>query len=570
MGWTRAAATILAATGCWGPLAAPQLAAQEITTVYTARNILTMEPSQPTATAVAVQHGEILSVGDLESLAPWLEGRDHRIDHRYSNAVLMPGLIDNHLHPLMAALLLPMVFITPEPWELPRGAVPATLGRQAYLAALARAESETASGRWLFTWGYHGLFHGPISRDDLDALSPERPMVVWHRSFHEVYLNSAALDELGLNNSKTEAHPQVDLAAGHFYENGLSLALEKLTPMILSSEWLGNGLEATRQLIHRGGITTTADMGTGMMTGSVAGDLAIMKPFLGREEIPFRTLLIPVAGDQVGDESLPDTGSEKILHLQKHIKLLADGAFFSQLMQMGPPGYIDGHHGEWLTEPDTLLARAREYWRAGYTLHVHANGDAGIGATLDVLETLLSETPRVDHRFTLHHYGYSTPEQARRVARLGAGVSANPNYLFVLSDRYGEVGLGEDRASQISRLGSVVRAGAPVSLHSDLTMAPSQPLFLAWIAANRLSSSGRLHAPEERLSLDQALRAITTDAAFALRMEDQIGSIRAGKRADFTVLDRDPTRGGREGLRDVRVLETVFGGKPYPFEPLTR
>merc|ERR1712034_6465 len=218
-------------------------------------------------------------------------------------------------------------------------------------------------------------------------------------------------------------------------------------------------------------------------------------------------------------------------------------------------------------EPAALEAAARVYWNAGYTIHVHANGDEGVDATLDVLQTLLDEKPRFDHRFTLHHYGYSTPEQARRLAALGAAVSANPNYLYVLADKYGEQGLGPDRASQMSRLGSVVRAGASVSLHSDLTMAPSQPLFLAWVAANRQSVSGKVHAPGEKLTALQAIEAVTREAAFAIQMDDEIGTLRAGKRADFTVVDRDPTAIPPSDLRDVVIEATIFEGRPYPIEP---
>ncbi len=552
-------------------------AAQEILTVFTARKIVTMEPSLPSAEAIAVQRGRIVSLGSLESLAPWLESREHRIDRRFDDAFLMPGLIDNHLHPLMAALLLPMDFITPDDWDLPDGRVQGVQDRDAYLARLTELEASTPTGLPLFTWGYHALFHGKLGRADLDALSRQRPIIVWHRSFHEIYMNSAALEAAGITPEIVGEHPQVDLANGHFFETGAGVALAALSEELFAPARLKLGLEMLRELVHRGGITTMADMAAGLMTGSVENDLALMRTALDNDQTPFRTLLVPegagaavAAGSNAAAllqiEALADTGSTRLLHARKQVKLLADGAFFSQLMQMGPPGYIDGHHGEWLMEPDALLAAARTYWNAGYTIHVHANGDEGVGATLDVLKTLLEEKPRFDHRFTFHHYGYSTPEQDRQLANLGAGVSAQPNYLHVLADTYSRLGMGEDRASQLTRLGSLQRAGASVSLHSDLTMAPSQPLFLAWIAATRISSSGRVWAENERLTVEQALRAITSEAARAIRMENEIGSLRAGKRADFTVLDRDPLQTPALQLRDIRIRATVFEGRVYPIE----
>ncbi len=557
---------------------APAAAAQDQLTVFTARTIVTLEPAQPTATAVAVQGGRIVSLGSLEELEPWLAGRDYRLDRSFEGSILMPGLIDNHLHPLLAALLLPMDFVTPDDWNLPDGRVEAVHGQDAYRARLRELEASTPPGQPLYSWGYHQLFHGPLERADLDAISEDRPIVVWHRSFHEIYMNSAALADAGLTAEAIGDHPQVDFAAGHFYETGSRVAMAALAPKIFAPARMGQGLLMLRELAHRGGITTMADMAAGLMTGSVEGDRAIMAGVLESEDTPFRTLLVPEAGGLslvlgsneaalANIEALPETGSPRLMHARKQVKLLADGAFFSQLMRMGPPGYIDGHHGEWLMEPAALEAAARVYWNAGYTIHVHANGDEGVDATLDVLQTLLDEKPRFDHRFTLHHYGYSTPEQARRLAALGAAVSANPNYLYVLADKYGEQGLGPDRASQMSRLGSVIRAGASVSLHSDLTMAPSQPLFLAWVAANRQSVSGKVHAPGEKLTALQAIEAVTREAAFAIQMDDEIGTLRAGKRADFTVVDRDPTAIPASELRDVVIEATIFEGRPYPIEP---
>ncbi len=569
-------ATILAPCVLLLALLAPATSAADDIVVYTARRIVTMEASQPDATAVAVRDGMILSVGSEASLEPWLAGQPHRFDRCFEQQVLLPGLIDNHLHPLLGALLLPMTFITPEDWTLPDGVHPGVDGAEAYRRRLRAAEAALPAGAWLDTWGHHPLFHGPITRSDLDEISRERPIVIWHRSFHETVLNSKALELAGLTKELIGDHPHVDLDNGHFFETGNTFPLRAMGARLLAPERLGRGLSILRELAHQGGITTMADMATGLMTGSLAGDTALIRQGLDGDDVPFRTWLVGApatlqvfekegaAAARQALESTPDTGSNRVRPLRRHVKLLADGAFFSQLMQMGPPGYIDGHHGEWLMEPALLESTAREFWNAGYTIHVHANGDAGVAATLDVLATLQAERPRPDHRFTLHHYGFSTSEQAKRLAALGAAVSANPNYLYVLADRYSSHGIGPDRASQMSRLGALVRAGVPVSLHSDLTMAPASPLFLAWVATNRRSMGGTLHAPEERLSAEQALASITIDAAFPLGLENEIGSIRAGKRADFTVVDQDPLATPVSQWRRLRVLATVFDGRAYP------
>jgi len=263
-------------------------------------------------------------------------------------------------------------------------------------------------------------------------------------------------------------------------------------------------------------------------------------------------------------ENLPERNTHR-LRWVKQVKFLADGAFYSQLMQM-QDGYIDGHKGEWIMPPDELEQAARVFWNKGFQIHVHVNGDLGMKVTLDVLEKLLQESPREDHRFTLHHTGYFTQEQAKRIAKLGAAVSAQPYYLHALGDKYAEVGLGPERAHYMLRLKSLIDNGVKVSLHSDFTMAPAEPLRLAWVAVNRLSASDKVLGPEECVTVEQALRMVTIDAAYAIRMEDKIGSIATGKMADFTVLEQDPYKVDPVKLKDIPIWGTVFEGRLFPIK----
>ena len=158
----------------------------------------------------------------------------------------------------------------------------------------------------------------------------------------------------------------------------------------------------------------------------------------------------------------------------------------------------------------------------------------------------------------------STPEQVRRIADLGALVSANIYYLHELGDAYWKHSIGFERASQMARLGTVAQYGIPTALHSDFIMAPAQPLNSAWVAVNRISESGAVLAPDERLTIDQAMRANTNDPANVLGMEHQIGSMRAGMNADFTALESDPYQTAPEALRDIPIWGTVFEGQPAP------
>jgi predicted amidohydrolase YtcJ len=334
-----------------------------------------------------------------------------------------------------------------------------------------------------------------------------------------------------------------------------------------------DGLARLREVVWHGGHTTIGDMAVGMF-GSLEQERQTLVDVLDNPDTPFR-IHMTARGAQRGEgaervdenlariSALPESNTDRVFFTD-HVKLFTDGGFFAELMQLQAPGFIDGHHGEWLMVPEQFEQAARVYWNAGMRIHVHCTGDLGLELALDVLEKLQFERPRFNHRYTIEHFGVSTPEQCRRIADLGALVSANVYYLYELADAYWKHSIGFERASAMARLGTLVSHGVPVALHSDFTMAPAQPLNSAWVAVNRMSESGQVMAAPERLTLHQAMRAITIDAAYMLGMEDQVGSIRTGKKADFCVLEADPYQESVTELRDIPIWGTVFEGQPFP------
>lgn len=552
--------------------------------IFVARRIHTMDDSLPEATAVGVIGERIVAVGDLESMAPWREGREVEVDERFRDKVLMPGLIDNHIHPFLGALLMPMEIIAPEAWRMPDGSVvPAVRTPGEYLERLkARLAAKPDKEDWFISWGYQPSLHGRLARPELDRLCPDRPMILWQRSFHETYMNTKALAKLGLSANKVAANPQIEWEQGHFFETGNKMVTGLLLPYFMRHEWYHKGLAMTGSLMHQGGITTAADMLFGAL--NPAYEIEALRAAFGLGTLPLRVINIPdarsfsnraagktmgppdtplefAAGLAVIDEVRKQAGPR--LWFPKAIKLFADGAMFSQLMQMKQPGYIDGHHGEWLMSPEVLAEGVRVFWNAGYQIHVHVNGDGGMDAVLSAVERAQAEKPRFDHRFHAHHVGCCTAAQVTRMAALGVHASVNPYYVHALADDYSLFGLGSERASQIVRAGSMLRAGMRVSFHSDFMMAPPEPLLLAWCAATRITRNGKVVSPEEQLTLHQALRGVTIDAAWALGLEGEIGSIAAGKRADFAILEDDPFELGVDRLKDVRIAGTIFEGQPH-------
>ena len=226
-------------------------------TVYTAKAIHTMNPSLPLATAVAVCDDTIIEVGSMESLRPWLDAHPHAIDARFADKVIMPGFIDPHLHPSMAALLLPMHFITAMDWKLPWQDVAAVRGQNAFIDRLTTIENAMSDPEEpLFTWGYHPIWHGVMDRDLINGFSSERPVIIWHRGFHSLVVNDAAVRWMKLDEADLERHPQIDAKTGKFFETGLAVAFHSMNPYLLGAERFAGGMEKLRQCVHHGGQTT--------------------------------------------------------------------------------------------------------------------------------------------------------------------------------------------------------------------------------------------------------------------------------------------------------------------------
>ena len=547
-------------------------------TVFVAKKIITMERDNPTATAVAVAGDRILAAGSLDEVKAALGARPYLVDETFADKVVMPGLIDQHLHPVLGALTLAVEVIAPEDWVLPGKTYKAAETPEDYHARLKAAVAASKNLReWFFTWGYHPLWHGKLTRADLNAISATRPIGVWHRSCHEFFLNDAAIAALGVTEAATKGKgewgDQVDFPNGHFWEGGLNFIIGPMFKELASPERLAFGLKQMVAYLHSNGVTAYNEPGA-LYTPDM---WVLYEEILGAPGTPmYATFLADGRGilDRVGlDKGLaaveeqiavsPAGPGKKLMFLPKQIKFFADGAIISQLMQM-KDGYLDGHKGEWIMPPEQLGERARLFWNAGYQLHIHVNGDLGLDVVLDTLEKLMAENPRADHRTVIVHFANSTEEQVGRIARLGAIVSANPYYPVGFADKYGEFGLGPQRADVMVRAKSVLRHGVPLSYHSDLPMGPAAPLALASFGVNRITPSDRVAGPEQRISVDDALRAVTIEAAYSWRQEDRIGSIAPGKIANFTVLEDDPYAVDPIKLKDVPVWGTVFEGAVYP------
>jgi len=540
-------------------------------TIYFNGSILSMEGDTPEyLKAVATKGDKILQIGTLEELETVVNDSTQLINLEQN--VLLPGFIEPHLHPLLATILIQTDIIAFNDWDLPNGQFLGVKNQEDYLARLDEVmASHQSIQEPIITWGFHQLYHGEIDRATLDARYGNQPVIIWQYSFHEVIMNSAAIQLLKIDEATAGSHPQVELAKGRFFEKGMMyIAGPKLMAILLSPERAVQGLQLTAQAIQKGGVTTIADMAMPLL--SLEMELNLVRQVLSKETIPFRTFLVPMASSFARHSDLLPQAFTMIDSLEKYntdkvqfvkqIKLMADGAFYSQLMQMAEP-YTDGHQGEWLTEPEEFEKYAQFFWEKDYRIHVHANGDKGVEMVLNSLEKLQKASPKEDHRFTLHHLGYVRKDQVKRMAKLGAQGSIQPYYLYSLGSKYAKNGLGKKRAQRISPVGYLIENDIVTCFHSDFFMAPVEPLTLMWVAVNRKTMDGKTFGAELRVSAWDALKAVTINAAHHLNQEDNIGSIKVGKKADFVILDKNPLTVNPEEIKNIEVLTTVFEGQQF-------
>ena len=229
--------------------------------IYVAKEIITMDPKNTTAEAVAVLNDKILSVGKLSDVKLALGATPYEVDNRFAKKVLVPGFIAQHDHPILAALTLASEVLSIEDWVLPSGTVPAVKSKEDFMTRLSAAEKKlTDPEEALVTWGYHPSFYGPLTRADLDKISKTRPVIAWMRSAHELVFNTAAMNKYGINaefvNGLGESPKrQSNFDEGRFWEQGFFAVGPKIAGVVATPERLTKGLQICRNYMHAKGIT---------------------------------------------------------------------------------------------------------------------------------------------------------------------------------------------------------------------------------------------------------------------------------------------------------------------------
>ncbi|KNG93106.1 amidohydrolase [Pseudaestuariivita atlantica] len=538
-------------------------------TIYAARKIITMNPAQPVATHVAVRDGRILGAGSLDDLTGW---GDHTVDDRFAEKVLMPGFVEGHAH-AMEGTLWRKVYCGYFDRTDPAGRTwPGLTSVDAVLERLAEAEAalddpNAPLGGFQFDPIY--MDNATVDRTQLDALSTTRPIGILHASGHIMIVNSRALELAGLMRTGIN-HPGIPLGPDGM-PTGVLKGPEVYMPVAphvgfnrSATDADEQGLRDFARLCVRTGTTTITDLASRLEPDAVE----MMLRVTGEARFPAR--LVPLKffmGHTPQDlvdytVSLRDRSTDK-LRLGR-IKVIADGSIQGFTARLRAPGYYNGApNGLWYIAPEQLADIYRLALEHGVPVHTHTNGDEATDLVLDTLGPALMQHPSRDHRFTLQHCQLADAAQFRRIKALGMCVNLFANHHFYWGDEHYRLTVGPERATRMNACRTALDTGVPMAIHSDAPVTPLAPLFTAWAAVNRITASGRVQGAHERISVDEALYAITLGAAYTLHLDGEVGSIEAGKSADFAVLDADPTDVAPEDLKDVPVWGTVIAGQVH-------
>jgi predicted amidohydrolase YtcJ len=539
------------------------------TTIYSAKKIITMNPNQPEVTHVAVRDGRILGAGSLSDLEPW---GAYTLDDRFADKVLMPGFIEGHAH-TMEGTLWRNVYVGWFDRMDPDGNIwEGVKSIDAIVARLIEAEAKLADPNTpLSAWSLDPIYmdNRRVTRHDLDRVSTDRPIGALHASGHILNVNSKGLELAGLLRTGIN-HPGIPLGADGL-PTGELFGPDAMTPVgphvgfeRSLTDCDERGLRDYGKLCVRAGVTTCTDLAAQLTDDSVA----MMLRVTGEESfpaciVPLKAFLGTTAKDIVDYMLALKPKSTERLRLGR-IKAIADGSIQGFSARMRWPGYHNGApNGLWYTAPDQMSDLYHRALEAGVQVHTHTNGDQATQMALDMLEPALRAHPSPDHRFTLQHCQLADAAQFRKMAKLGMCVNLFANHHFYWGDEHYRLTVGPERATRMNACRTALASGVPMSIHSDAPVTPLGPLFTAWAAVNRITASGRVQGEGEKIAVADALHAITLGAAYTLHMDAEVGSIEVGKRADFAVLDTDPTACDQSDLKDISVWGTVQGGRIF-------
>ncbi len=530
-------------------------------TVYHNGVVVTMNGDQ-VVQAVAVRGDEIIAVGSDQEVQELVGASTEVID--LDGKTMLPGFYAPHDHfPGSGRVAVSSVDLN----SPPIGDV-ATMAE--LVAALSARAAETPAGQWVQGRGYDDTLLAEQrhpTREDLDAVSTEHPIYISHTSGHLGVANSVALELAGVTRATPDPpggviqkDPDTGEPNGVFEESGGMVS--RLIPPPTRDQQLEAFRWSVQDYVEDG--VTTAVIAGGSRTSLINLRQARAEGLLSLRIITMMSrgnLEQPSAaeagglGSHFGDTRLK-VGA---------IKIVQDGSnqgytgYFTEPYHTPFKGDAD-YRGYPRRSREDLTTMVKELHREGYQIAIHANGDAAIDDVIHAFREAQQEYPRSDARHRIEHCQMVRTDQLDSIAELGLSPSFFVGHVFYWGDRHRDIFMGPDRAAGISALRSATDRGIRFTVHDDTPVTPVNPLQLIWVSVNRLTKTGQVLGPEERVTPLQALRAVTIDAAWQNFEEDIKGSIEPGKLADLVIVTDNPLTMDPEAIVEIEVLQTIVGG----------
>ena len=543
-----------------------ELVAPTAELVLTNGKIITIDPLNTIAQAVAVKNGKILDVGDAEKISRHIGNNTQIVD--LNGKTVTPGLIDAHAH-------LPFFGLRENGWFLN---LQGMHSKEEILEALAQKARETPEGKWISAWGVESMSMSYLNREDLDRVSKSHPMLVVFTGGQWGFANSYALKIAGIN--EDTPNPFGGRIGKSFLDNAPDGLLANYPALNLVRRHMplpdeGQSREALLYAARRyaaEGVTTVHD--NFFSLGTPHFHRAYFET-VRSGQMPLRIKLWPyIPNADIGkrvqyalfesDELYPRSKIKDLISYQRESPELFEslwGGFKMAVDGAGGGLWYFNPYAIPLHNPEELHKMFGIFHKAGHHVSVHAVGNQAVDQLLDAIEASLKEQPREDHRHRIEHALGPQTNSIERMKRLGIVICTHPQWLFGWGDKWQGLQRREDQIGVIP-LRSYLKAGITVALGADPPAFPIyKPQFALWQAGARLTRGGYRFDPAEGISIQEALRAQTMGGAHAGFQEKEIGSIEKGKEADMVVWDRDFYTIPQDEIRNVKAELTMVGGK---------
>lgn len=538
--------------------------------LYFGGPILTMENTPDQVEAVAVKNGKIIFAGTKSDADRYSEPSTKMIN--LNGRTLLPGFIDVHGHLTSRAGTMDAVDLSPDPYGTVNSIKDLQIAIRNYIKNNKITDQQPIIGN-----GYDDAIiaeHRHPTKTELDAISKTNPIIVIHASGHASVANSAMLKLLGITESSKDPEgghigrdKKTGKLNGKLEENASFTALLTLTEkMNKGKDTQGHAMENLMKAQNEWlsyGQTTICD-------GRTMGEsIALLQNAAAQNLLKADVVYFP---DYEYSKKDFNTFKPKYMKYENHLKLAGfkfsdDGspqgktAWLTQPYLVPPEGQSKDYKGFPIFTDETLYDDLKTLFQNHITAQLHVNGDAAIDQAIRVIKRLKDENIyKPELRATFIHVQNSRPDHIQKIKDLGVIPSYFSTHTYLWGDWHYSSVFGPERAAFISPAHSALKAGITFTIHHDAPVTPPDLITAVYAAVNRKTRSGMILGPNERIILLEALKAITINGAYQLQEENRKGSIKAGKLADFVILDQNPLTINPENLRSIKVLETIKEG----------